>query len=156
MREIELVDEAIIDAGPAVVYQALVDELTGKTDWWSPHLEARPRGETPASQAGAIVDITVHIIGTPRFTAKTIEARENEMLRLQYVEGDFEGEGIWTFEPVGERTRVRFRWHVQPQRWLTRMLATLLAPFMDIGKMHSDVMKLGFEGLNRYVRQKKE
>ena len=152
MREIDVVDEAVIDADSAVVFQALVDEMTGKADWWSPHLTTRMRGETPASQAGAVFDITVHRPGTPRFTEKTIEVAENKLYRVEYVDGDFKGEGIWTLEPLGDRTLLRFRWRVRPQRWLLRMLSR----FMDIGKMHSEVMKRGFEGLNQYVRQKKQ
>jgi hypothetical protein len=149
MREIDVMDEALIGAGPAVVYQAILDELTGKTHW-SPYVEMKPRGEIPANQVGGIVDITVHRPGTPKFTSKTIEVIENKMVRFEYVEGDYSGEGQWTLEPMDDSTQVRFRWHVQPRRWLLRMLA----PFIDIGKIHSEIMKFDFEGLSRHVGPK--
>ena len=149
MREIDVTDEALIRAGPAVVYQAILDELTGKTHW-SPYVEMKPRGEIPANQVGGIVDITVHRPGTPKFTSKTIEVIENKMVRFEYVEGDYSGEGQWTLEPTDDSTQVRFRWRVQPRRWLLRMLA----PFIDIGKIHSEIMKFDFEGLNRHVGPK--
>lgn len=87
MREIDVTDEALIGAGPTVVYQAILDELTGKTHW-SPYVEMKPRGEIPANQVGGMVDITVHRLGTPKFTSKTIEVIENKKVRFEYIEGD--------------------------------------------------------------------
>ena len=37
MSEIDLVDEAIIDADPATVANAIKDEFMGKTHWWLPY-----------------------------------------------------------------------------------------------------------------------
>ena len=153
MRDIDVVDEARFDADPAIVYQAVVDQLSGKIDWWSPHFVSRLRGETPADQVGGKVDMSVH--GgplTPRFTGRTIEVIQDHKLRVEYFEGDFRGEGIWTFELLDDHTLLRFRWHVVPHRRLFRVLS----PFVDIGKAHSETMKAGFEGLNRYLRSKNE
>jgi hypothetical protein len=36
MSEIDVVDEAIIDADPATVAKAITDEAAGKTPWWLP------------------------------------------------------------------------------------------------------------------------
>ena len=144
-------DEVVIDADPATVAKAITDEAAGKTHWWLPLWEAKQRGDIPPNQVGGIFDITVHgRRGTVKFTAKTTEIKEN-MARVEYVEGAFRGEGIWTFEPVDGKTRLRFRWRVRPSGWLLR----LLAPFIDIGQSHHEVMKAGFEGLNQYVKHLK-
>ena len=150
MAEIDVVDEAIIDADPTTVYEALLDEVKGSTNWWMPHWEATPRGDTSAGQVGGIVDITVRHAGTTRFTAKTTEVIENQLIRVEFVEGDLVGEGEWTFEPENGRTRIRFRWKVRPNR----LLPKLMSRFIDIGKVHSEVMQAGFEGLSEYLKQK--
>lgn len=91
----------------------------------------------------------MHRLGTPHFIARTIEVIPGRMLRLQYVEGDIRGEGTWTLEPEGNQTRLRFRWCVRPHRLLFR----LLAPFVDFGRTHSEVMQVGFVRLDRYLAQ---
>jgi ribosome-associated toxin RatA of RatAB toxin-antitoxin module len=101
---------------------------------------------------GAILDITVHHAGTTRFAAKTTEIIENQLIRVEFVEGDFVGEGKWTFDPENGRTKIWFRWKVRPNRLLTRVISR----FIDIGKLHSEVTQAGFEGLNEYLKQKEE
>jgi hypothetical protein len=153
MSEIDVVDEAIIDADPATVAKAIRDESMGKTHWWLPYWEAKPRGNIPPDQVGGMIDITVRRRATVRFTAKTVEVTEN-LLRVEYVEGAYRGEGTWTFEPVDGKTRLRFRWRVQPTGWL-RWLLLLAPPSEKSGRSHHEVMQAGFEGLNQYVKQLK-
>jgi hypothetical protein len=77
MAQIDVVDEAIIDADPASTYDAdpastydaLLNEFRGSTDWWMPHWEARPRGHIPVGQVGAVVEIIARGSGTSMFTA---------------------------------------------------------------------------------------
>ncbi len=47
MFEMDVVDEAIIDADPATVSKAIMNEVKGKTHWWFPYWEAQPRGDIP-------------------------------------------------------------------------------------------------------------
>lgn len=152
MREVDVTDEAIISADPQTVFQALIDLASGRAQWWLPDLDAVPHGSTAADRVGALTDVTVHRPSTPRFTARTVEAVPGRTLKTEYVAGDIRGEGIWTLEPVGDRTRVRFRWHVRPHRRMFR----LLAPFVDFGRMHSQVMQIGFGRLNEYLQQRSE
>jgi len=62
-------------------------------------------------------------------------------------DGDFVGTGVWTFEPLHGKTRVRYRWSVRPKR----LSFALLSPFIDVGKAHSDVIQKGFKALNSYL-----
>jgi uncharacterized protein YndB with AHSA1/START domain len=151
MAEIDVVDEAIIDADPATVYKALINEVKGSTHWWMPYWESKPRGDITVGQVGAITDITAHSAGTTKFTVKTTEIIENKLIRVEFVEGDFLGDGEWTLVPENGKTKIRFRWKVRPNRFLTK----LMSRFVNIGKIHSKVMQAGFEGLNKYLKQKK-
>jgi hypothetical protein len=72
-------------------------------------------------------------------------------LNEEFFEGDFIGTGEWTFEPLDGKTKARLRWKVKTNR----LLLTLGALFIDIGKRHSEVMQQLFKAWNRYVSQSK-
>lgn len=147
MAEIDVVDEGILEASPARVYMTFLDEVQGQTHWWMPHWEARLRGTIPVTEIGGSIDITVHRIGTPRFSARVTYLEPNHCMKVEFYEGDLRGDGEWTFEPVDGKTKVRFRFRVRLHRFLYR----LLAPFVDIGAIHSGVMQAGFKAWNRYL-----
>jgi len=150
MSRIDVVDEAIIDADPASVFKALIDEVNGRTHWWMPTLEAKPRDEKPFGQVGSVIDITVHHPRTTKFSGRVTEVIEGKSLNEQYFEGSFLGNGEWTFEPIDGKTKVRFRFNVIPHTLMLR----ILAPFLNIGKRHSEVMQEGFKAMNRYLTQR--
>lgn len=148
MPKIDVVDEAIINAEPSTVYKPLMDEYEGVTSWWMPHWEAKPRGNVPFSQLGGIVDVTVHRTGTPRFAVKSTEIVKDKFIKTMYFEGDFLGEGEWALEPLDGK-KVQFRLNVKTNN----LLFTFVSPFVNIGKIHSDVMLKGFIGLNKFLNQ---
>ena len=147
MAKYDVTDEAIINASPDAVYNAVIDECDGKTSWWMPHLSSRLREGDSCGKVGALFDLTVHGKLTIKFTAKTVEAKNSEMIRINYVEGAFRGEGLWKFESLEGKTRLSFRWRTSPSGLLLR----ILAPFLPIEKSHSDVMKAGFNNLNKFL-----
>jgi ribosome-associated toxin RatA of RatAB toxin-antitoxin module len=147
MAKYDVTDEAIINASPDVVYNAVIDEYDGKTSWWMPHLSSKLREGNSCSKVGALLDLTVHGKRPIKFTAKTVEAKNNEMIRVNYVEGAFRGEGLWKFESLEGKTKLSFRWRTSPSGLLLR----ILAPFLPIEKSHSDVMKAGFNNLNKFL-----
>jgi len=156
MARIDVVDEAIIDADRSRVFKALIDEANGRTHWWMPYWEAKPRDEKGFSQKGSAIDITTHRSGTPKsstrgtkFSARITEVIEGKLLKVDFFDGDFLGNGEWNFEPIDGKTKVRYRWNVVPHRWTYRVLAPFVKAKM--GKMHSDIMQEGFKGLNRYL-----
>lgn len=150
LPRIVVVDEAIIDADPSSVFKALIDEVNGRTSWWKPSLEAKPRGGKPFGQVGSVIDITVHRPSTPKITARLTEVIEGKFMVWEDFEGDFLGKEEWTFEPIASgRTRVVSRWDVVPDRSLYRILGSFI-----LGRTHSGVMRAGFEGLKRYVTQR--
>jgi uncharacterized protein YndB with AHSA1/START domain len=149
MSKIDVVDEAVIDSSPLTVFKAILNEHAGVTHWWMPYWESKLRGEKPMDQEGAIFDIKVHGKHTPRFSARITKIVEGRLIETK-VEGDFSGTGTWTFEPTDGKTRVRFRWDLRPRR----LSFVLVSPFIDMGKIHSDVTQKGFKALNKYLNQK--
>ncbi len=149
MLEIDVEDETTINAEPATVLRALIDEAAGRTHWWLPHWEARPHGDIPPDRVGGMFDIIVRRGVTVKWTAKVVEVTDKQW-RVEYVEGAYRGEGTWTFEPINGKTRLRFHWQVRPMGWL-RWLLRLAPSSQRKGTSHHEVMKAGFAGLNRYL-----
>jgi hypothetical protein len=149
MSKIDVVDEVVIDSSAIVVFKAVLNEHAGVTHWWMPYWESKLRGETLMDQEGAVFDITVHGKHTPRFSARITKIVEGKLIETE-VEGDFAGTGTWTFEPTDGKTKVRFRWNLRPKR----LSFVLVSPFIDMGKIHSEVTQKGFRALNNYLSQK--
>lgn len=152
LAEYDVLDEAIINAKPDIVYKALLAEYAGETNWWMPNLEAKLRGGGAVDQPGTIIDITVHDRMSIKFTAKTDITKKNESLRFLYVEGAFRGEGTWQFEAVDGNTKLSFRWRCRP----SGLLMNIVSAFVNIPKDHSKVMKAGFDSLNEYIKKRAE
>jgi hypothetical protein len=149
MPRIDVLDEAVIDSPPMVVYKAILNEYAGVTHWWMPHCELKPRRNTQVDREGAIVDVTIHTSGTPKFSFKMTKIVEAKSIEEECV-GDFVGTGKWTFEPTDGKTKVQYRWNVRPKR----LSFVLLSPFIDMGKGHSETMQIGFKALNNYLSKK--
>lgn len=148
VSRIDVVDEAVIDSLPMVVYKAVLNELAGATHWWMPYLEFKRRVDMPIDREGATVDITNHSVRgiTSRYSNKVTKIAEAKSIEVEYA-GDFVGTGEWTFEPTDGKTKVQYRFDGRPKR----LLFVLVSPFVDIRKMHSDVIQKGFKGLDGYL-----
>ena len=148
MAKYDVTDEAIINAEPDIVFSALLAEYAGKTSWWMPSLSAKIRKGDSADQLDTLIDITVHGKFPIKFTIKTVEVKKNELLRYEYVEGAWRGEGLWKLEAKDGKTKLSYRWRASPSGLLLR----IMAPFVNVPKAHSDVMKAGFDGLNEHLK----
>jgi carbon monoxide dehydrogenase subunit G len=116
-----------------------------------PYLESKLRGDIPIDHEGAIVDITLHLGRgvTSKMTAKMTKIVEAKSIEEE-IAGDSVGTGTWTFEPTDGKTKVQYRFNARTNR----LLATLVSPFVNIGKGHSDMMQKGFKALNSYLSKK--
>ena len=147
---IDAVDEALIEAPPAEVYEALIAEAAGRTSWWAPYWRAAVRGDGAPDRVGSIMDITVQLPGAKRvvrMVGRTEEAVPGRLIRIEYIDGDYVGEVVLTLEPEGGGTRVRVRFDTQPTRWTLRLLSPI------VRKGHSAVMRAGFTGLAEHLRR---
>lgn len=152
MSKMDVVDEAIIDAQPGVVCQAVLEELAGKSRWWKQYLESKPREGSPLGQEGMVCDVTVHgPLGIKsRFTQKIAKLQDGKSLDIDYIGGDFLGTAAFTFEPLDGKTRIRYRWMVQPNSLLVKMTAPVAR------NTHSKVMQKGYRLLNQYLKEPEE
>jgi uncharacterized protein YndB with AHSA1/START domain len=150
MSTIIVADEALIDADPSTVFNAIVDELGGITHWWMPHAESKFRGNTEkVNQVGSIIDLTIHSIVTSTFSERFTEITQDKLIKVEIFEGDFLGTSEWTFEGSDGRTKGRYQWNAKSNR----LLFTILSPLVNIGEIHSEIMQKGFKALNNYVSQ---
>jgi len=102
MAKFDIIDEAIINAKPEIVYKALLEGgLRYKL-----HAEAKLIEGRAADQLGALTEITVSGRFPIKWTIKTVEVKKNELWRTEYVGGAFRGEGLWKLEAIGDKTKV--------------------------------------------------
>jgi ribosome-associated toxin RatA of RatAB toxin-antitoxin module len=150
MPKIDVLDEAVIDSPPMVVYNALLNEIAGVTHTFMPYYEFKLRGDMPVRE-GAIFDVTVNPKSriNAKFSAKVTKIVEAKSIEEEYA-GDFIGTGKWTFEPTDGKTKVQFRVNIRTNR----LLFSLVSPFVDFGKSHSDVTQKGLKALNSYLSKK--
>ena len=151
MPKFDRLDEAVIDAPPMVVYKAILNEYAGVTNWWMPYLEYKLNGDKPIDREGATGEMTFHFTkrATSKMSFKVVKIVEAKSIEMEYA-GATIGTGTWTFEPTDGKTKVQYRSIARTNS----LLATLLSPFVDFGKGHSDVTQKGFKALNSYLSKK--
>lgn len=149
--EYDVLNTAIIDAGTDVVYQAVIDEYDGKADWLMPIFSSKLSQGNTMGDIGSLCDVTGHEIVPIKFRLKTGATKKNEMIRFDYVDGVFIGEGLWTFENVDGKIRISFRWRANPNGFIMRMIG----PFASIEKKHAENFEIGFKNLEKYLRTEK-
>jgi len=150
MPKVDVTDEAIIESSPITVYSTFLKELSGITQWWMPHLQCKSRNGRLIDCEGSIFDAIIHpeSILKVKVSCTITKLEEARSIAIQYA-GGFTGTGLYTFEPVDEGTRIRFRFNVE----FNSPLATFLSHFINVPKGHSEVMQQGFNACNNYLKQ---
>jgi uncharacterized protein YndB with AHSA1/START domain len=159
MTAYDVLDEATIAATPAEVVQALLDEAAGRSQWWQPSLRMRQRGDTPPTEIGAVVDITINGGGglaqrwaTVRLSGRVTAFEPERRLVLEYFDGDFRGTAEWTLSPAGPgRTHITVRFMADPHGGLR-----LRARFADVPSINSSVMQEGFRAIERHAAENRD
>ncbi len=151
MPKIDVTDEAIVDALPIEVYNAVLDMYAGNAEWVPSTTVYKLRGDKPCLCDGSIVDMSIrdgrvafNVAG--KFT-KLVEAKLIE----EEISGAFVGTGTWTFEPTKDgKTKVQYRFNAKTNK----LLFSLVSPFVNIGKKHSEMMQQEFKRCNSYLCDK--
>lgn len=150
--EYNLIDQTVISAPPAQVWDALVAELSGAGRWWSGKNSFAPTHLRPDVDGG-LTEMTVRPngIGKPgpvlRFTAKTTGVVPQEFLRMDYIDGNFSGSGTFRLRAVGAgHTALSMDFRANPEGWLK-----LLARVKDVGEEHSLGTLAAFRELDRQL-----
>ena len=146
MPKYDVTDETVIDSSVMEVYKAILNEYAGVTNWWMPILEFKLRGDTPIDHEGAMGDMISKGAKCSFNMTKIEEAKSIEM----DISGDLVGTGTWTFEPADGKIKVKYRSNVRTNK----ALFSLVSPFVNFGKTHSDNMQKGFKALNNYLSKK--
>jgi hypothetical protein len=150
MAKFDVMDEAIIDAPPNIVYKAFLNEFAGSTHMFVPYYEFKLRGDIPIDHEGAIVDLAVHNGKlTSNLTAKITEMVESKSIKMEY-EGDFIATEDYAFEPAEDKTKVTLRFKGRTNR----LLFSFLSPFVNFGKGHSEMVHKSFNALNSQLNKK--
>ena len=158
MVKFGVVDEAVIAGTPQEIADAMADEALGRSSWWMPTMKMRTRDGRRPEELGAIADHWVSSKGradrpgavhfATRVTASAPGRVENE-----HIDGCFRGLAVWTSEPVDEgHTRIRMDWQTRTHG----ILFGLIARFMDVGSMHSSVMRTGFSAMEAHIAAVRE
>lgn len=150
MTGYDLIDEAVLDAPPDVVWDALIAEFRGGAQWWVPANTFAATSGSP-DEVGGEVKVTVHTKGVDkggpklRFTSRTTAVETGRRLSVEYVEGVFRGPSDFLLEPLdgGRRTRLGMHFRGRPHGWLK-----VLAKVADIGAEHSKATSAAFTALN--------
>jgi hypothetical protein len=96
MPIIDAIDEVIIDSPPMEVYKALLNEISGVTDWWMPYMKFKLRGDTPIDHEGAVYEATISPTSrmNVKFSAKMTKIVEGKLIE-EAVSGCFIGTASW-------------------------------------------------------------
>ncbi len=152
MVKIDATDEAIINAQPLAVYRAFLDEVSGVTHFWMPKLAFKLKGDLPVDQVGAVFDI----IANPekrlkaKFSCRVRSIDAAKRVDLDIFAGDCIGNGLWTFQEIGDKTKVQIRFNVKSNN----PLMSLVSPFVDIAKSHSESIQYGFKECDKFLCKK--
>ncbi len=151
MPKIDVTDEGVIDAPPMEVFRAVLDMYPGNAQWSPATTVYKLRGDLPTLCEGSIVDMTIHDgMVTFKVSGKFTKIVEAKLIEEE-VSGAFVGTGTWTFEPTKEgKTKVKYRFVARTNK----LLFSLVSPFVNIGKRHSDIMQSQFKACNSYLCNK--
>ena len=133
------------------VYKALLNEVSGITDWWMPYMKFKLRGHTPIDHEGAVYEATISPTSrmNVKFSAKMTKIVEGRLIEEE-VSGCFIGTASWTFEPVDGKTKAQHRFNARTNG----VVYSIFAPFVNYEKNHRDIMEKGFKALNNYLSKK--
>ena len=144
-----------IPAPPDLV-SAVLAEATDLPRWWpSVYLEAKElEAGAPGTHIGRAV--ALHTRGWLPYTLKwSFRVVDNRHPRGFTIEawGDFEGTGVWTFEPEEGGTHVRFDWTIVAEKPLLKYLSFAMKPFFRAN--HEWAMRQGEASLKRELERRR-
>jgi hypothetical protein len=148
MPRIDAMNEAIIVGQPMEVYKALLNEVSGVTNWWMPYMAFKLKGDIPIDHEGAVYEATISPTSrmNVKFSAKMTKIVEGKLIEEE-VAGSFIGTASWTFEPKDGKTKTQHGFNARTNG----VLYSLFSPFVDYKKNHSDIMEKGFKALNSHL-----
>lgn len=141
---------------PPDVVSAILADGTSLPRWWpSVYLEAKElKPGAPGTHLGR--EIALHTRGwlpyTLKWSFRLVDNRHPHGFSIEAF-GDFEGTGVWTFEPEEGGTHVRFDWNVVAGKPLLKYLSFIMKPIFRAN--HAWAMRRGQESLEREIERRR-
>jgi hypothetical protein len=136
------------------VADVLGDPLT-LAEWW-PSVYLDVEELRPADAHGLGRRVRLHTKGWLPYTIRW----ESEIIESRYplgytivANGDFEGQGVWTFEQDGAMVNMTYDWRLRAEKPLLRNLSFLLKPVFEAN--HRWAMAQGEESLKLELRRRR-
>ncbi|MFB7123398.1 SRPBCC family protein [Kitasatospora xanthocidica] len=156
MHAIHHTDRAILDHPTHAVWEAIVDELNGRTTWWHPHNTHQP-GPTGPQQEGGTTTTTVHTggVGKPgpklRFTSTTTHATPDARLTQSHT-GHFHGTTTYQLTPHndGAQTLLTVTFATTPHG-----LAKFLHKLTNLTAKHTTATQRALSNLRHHLDNQK-
>lgn len=125
---------------------AILEDAEDLPRWWpSVYLAVHKEGPVVHLHTRGFLPYTL------RWSFVTTERRDPYGFSLR-AEGDFVGDGIWTFTPEGETVVVTYQWTVRVEKPLLRHLSWLLKPVFAAN--HRWAMEQGRVALEREIERR--
>jgi len=140
MPKFSVIDGAVLNTTPTAVYNSIMGEYSGKTHFWMPDFEFKPKGGNPMDQVGSTCDTIARGRGmTARFCERVTAINPGEFIEFE-ISGDFTGTEKWTFEPLADgQTKANVAWIGDSNK----LILSLVSPFVNIEKeLHKSRQKL--------------
>jgi hypothetical protein len=142
--------------------QSSVEEITeiigdapGLVRWWpSVYLEVQVLEPGDESGLGKVVALYTKgwLPYTLRWQFRVVEVQNPYGFTLR-AWGDFNGRGIWTFEPDGEYVNISYDWKIQADKPLLRYFSFIMKPVFS--ENHRWAMEKGEESLKLELRRRR-
>ena len=135
-----------VEGTPEEVSQILEDAADLVRWWPSVYLEVEVLEPGDERNIGKLVRLLTKgwLPYTLRWQFRIVESRSPFGFTLQAL-GDFEGRGVWTFEPDGTRVNITYDWKIGTRKPLLNALSFLLKPVFAAN--HRWAMARGLESL---------
>ena len=127
----------------------IIGDALSLVHWW-PSVYLSVTELQPGESSGVGRVIALHTKGWLPYTLKwqfrVTDARTPYGFSLE-AWGDFEGRGVWTFQPDGEHVDITYDWKISAEKPLLRYLSFILKPVFAAN--HRWAMARGEESLKR-------
>jgi hypothetical protein len=142
--------------GTAKEVAEVLGEPLALARWWpSVYLEVRElEPGDPVSHVGRVIDLYTKgwLPYTLRWRFKVTDSRGVDGFTL-VAEGDFVGQGVWTFQQRGEFVDVIYDWRIRADKPLLRYGSLIFRPIF--GANHRWAMARGEQSLNLELRRRR-
>lgn len=145
MRRIAVTDETDLPFPPSEVWRAITD-LEASPNWWRPQVKVVIREALP-ELVGSTME--VRPFGGMAFVCRVSAVEPMKTMTIQYVDGVYRGNGIWTLTPTESGTRLSYAIDLE----VRSRLLVLLSYLLNFGRIHSRLMKQVFANLERFIAQ---